>query len=54
LNLLVNSDIIGRIRCRRSFFKIRTTFKGKETDYYNIYTQKDWNSFLRKRIKPFM
>jgi hypothetical protein len=54
LSLLLDSDIVGRIRCRRNFFKIRTAFKGKWTDYYNIYTRKDWNSFFRKKIKPFI
>lgn len=54
LSLLLNSDIVGRIRCRRSFFKIRTAFRGKWTDYYNIYTRKDWNSFFRMRIKPLL
>ena len=54
LNLLVNSEIIGRVRCRRDFFKIRTGFRGKWTDYHNIYTRKDWDSFFKKKIKPFI
>lgn len=54
LNLVINSNIVGRIRVRRNFFGIRTGFKGNWTEYYNVYTRKDWDSFFKKKIEPFI
>jgi len=54
ISLLHDSKVIGKIRCRRQFFKIASSFRGEWSDYYNIYTREDWNSFLKKEIKPFI
>lgn len=54
INLLRKGDRIGKVRCKRTFFKIKTSFKGEWTDYYDIYTKRDWNSFYEKEIKPFL
>ena len=54
INLLLGSKIIGKIRCRRQFFKVASSLTGQWSDYCNVYTKKDWNSFFKKEMKPFI
>ena len=54
MNLLIDAKIIGKIRCRRQFFKIASSLRGEWIDYHYIYTHKDWDSFFKKEIKPFI
>lgn len=54
LTLLRSADVVAAIRCRRQFFKIKSSLSGDWTDYKNIYTQKDWDLFFKKEIEPFV
>jgi len=54
INLLLGSKIIGKVRCRKQFFKIASVLTGEWSDYHYIYTKKDWRSFFKKEIKPFI
>lgn len=53
LNLVVGAEIIGRIRFGRDFFRV-ISYLGEESSYHYVYTQKNWDSFFRKEIKPFI
>lgn len=54
INLLKNGNRIGKIRRRKKCFKIKSSLKGEESDYYYIYTENDWNIFLEKEITPYL
>lgn len=54
LTLLIGSKIIGRIRCRRNFFKVKSSLREGQDTYHIINTQEEWDSFFKKRIRPFI
>ena len=54
INLLSGADRIGTIRCRRTFFKIKSSLRGEESDYSYIYNQKDWDAFYKKEVEPYV
>lgn len=54
MTLLSGSKIIGRIKCRRGFFNVKLFLEEGQDKYHRINTQEEWDTFVKKQIKPFI
>lgn len=53
--LLDKGNIIGRIKCRRNYFKIKSyLISDEENEYKNIDSKVDWENVWINRFKPFL
>lgn len=55
ISLKFQGNIIGRIRCRRDYFRVKSyLIPEEEGEYSNIYSKEDWEKTWTETFDPFL